>query len=667
MAKFFVSYSRSVKDEVQKVVDLLRASGHEVWWDGDIPIMADWWATILKNIEWCDTFIFVTSEKSVVSPYCIAELKYANDRQRPILPFILDDPSILTLPSEMPSRGQWLMYNGDPAQMLSQINYAVSEIDLALHRDINVPRPPEPMTGGKSLAKQFQEARQLANTGKFEQAKQRLRNIKALDYGEWGDECDDWIEQISRYESIVDLADHETTLRRAEEYWQSYVKDYGREFDPNDVEAKLYREKTSSNIPFVPIMIGVVVVLAIIGIAGLALSSQSTEESTQTPTTQAVVQVETEPTTDTESDLSQEDVRATGAAQAYETLTALAPTNTPTITPTPTKTPISVSDIQKTAQSEIFATETSAVQTQAVFEQQTQIAVQTEQFIAGSTATYIAQLSLTPPATDTLEPTNTSEPPTITQSPYDLAKTPLTSNANWTPYEEVFDGVTMVLVPAGCFMMGSSDEEIDYAVNELDGNRDWFTDEQPEHEQCIEAPFWIDKYEVTQANFARLGGQNDGGSYFDGENRPEESVTWFEARDFCQSRGGRLPTEKEWEYVASGPSNLYYPWGNEWNEDYAVWSGNSSSETASVGSRPEGISWAGAYDMSGNVWEWVSSLYQDYDYDTTHENDTDTSNNRVLRGGSWFSDSPSFLRASNRNGGNPSYTFNIRGFRCVRS
>ena len=69
MARIFVSYSRSVKDEVRKVIDLLVASGHEVWWDADIPVMADWWASILDKLEWCEVFIFVASEKSVQSAY----------------------------------------------------------------------------------------------------------------------------------------------------------------------------------------------------------------------------------------------------------------------------------------------------------------------------------------------------------------------------------------------------------------------------------------------------------------------------------------------------------------------------------------------------------------------------------------------------------------------
>ncbi len=56
--KYFISYSRSVKDDLKPIVELLRAAKHDVWWDADIPEMADWWSTILDKIEWCQVFIF---------------------------------------------------------------------------------------------------------------------------------------------------------------------------------------------------------------------------------------------------------------------------------------------------------------------------------------------------------------------------------------------------------------------------------------------------------------------------------------------------------------------------------------------------------------------------------------------------------------------------------
>lgn len=191
--------------------------------------------------------------------------------------------------------------------------------------------------------------------------------------------------------------------------------------------------------------------------------------------------------------------------------------------------------------------------------------------------------------------------------------TPVTSNADWTPVIEEFNGVEMVRVPAGCFEMGHDD-----------GRRD----ERPAHQFCFDEAFWIDRYEVTNAQFGSQGN-------FPGDNRPRENLTWFEARDYCASRDARLPTEAEWEYAASGPDNLIYPWGNELINDNLVFDQNSNNETAEVGSRPAGVSWVGAFDMSGNVWEWVSSIYEPYPYAPTdgREDLEDAEALRVYRGG----------------------------------
>lgn len=235
-----------------------------------------------------------------------------------------------------------------------------------------------------------------------------------------------------------------------------------------------------------------------------------------------------------------------------------------------------------------------------------------------------------------------------------MAFMPVTRNADWTPVEREFDGVTMVLVPVGCFDMGSKERD----------------DEQPVHEQCFDQPFWIDKYEVTQAQFRRLGGRQANTSYFSGDNRPVERITWFEARDFCELRDVRLPTEAEWEYAARGPNNLVYPWGNTWNANNAILGGDTSEKTANVGSRPGGASWVRTLDMAGNVWEWTNSLYEPYPYnvDDGRERDSgiDTRVLRVLRGGS-FDFTSYYLRASYRYRYYPCFEYSGFGFRCARS
>jgi formylglycine-generating enzyme required for sulfatase activity len=264
----------------------------------------------------------------------------------------------------------------------------------------------------------------------------------------------------------------------------------------------------------------------------------------------------------------------------------------------------------------------------------------------------------------------------------------VTRNADWTPVIQTFDGVEMVLVPPGCFRMGSTDAQIDAAMalyGQQTGNtaqREWFTDEQPVHEVCFDQPFWIDRYEVTNGQFARFGGQAGRASYWTDADRPRERITWFEARDFCALRGARLPTEAEWEYAARGPDGLAYPWGDTFggtrlnycdrNCEYD-WRDTTHDDghryTAPVGSYPAGVSWVGALDLSGNVWEWVADWYDSAYYSASprvNPQGPASGTLRVLRGGSWYGLGDG-VRAAFRSRLEPDDGDDYFGFRCARS
>ncbi|MBX3062588.1 MAG: formylglycine-generating enzyme family protein [Anaerolineae bacterium] len=218
-------------------------------------------------------------------------------------------------------------------------------------------------------------------------------------------------------------------------------------------------------------------------------------------------------------------------------------------------------------------------------------------------------------------------------------------NDDWTPLIQEFDGVEMVQVPPGCFTMGSSD-----------GRRD----ERPPNQQCFTSSFWVDRYEVSNVEYGSSG-------HFDGDLRPRENLTWFEARDFCARRGARLPTEAEWEYAARGPDNLIYPWGNRFIDAYLQYD-RRSEETADVNKFPGGASWVGALNLSGNVWEWVSSAYKPYPYDAAdgRENVDDATVKRVFRGG-WLSYQDGGTSAVMRFRLEPDGRDWHLGFRCARS
>ncbi len=176
-------------------------------------------------------------------------------------------------------------------------------------------------------------------------------------------------------------------------------------------------------------------------------------------------------------------------------------------------------------------------------------------------------------------------------------------NALWTPATASFKGVAMQRVPAGCFFMGQRDDKLG---TELGGD-------DPKHEVCLTKSFWIDQTEVSNDMFARLGGQALIDTRFTGMQRPRAWITWDEAQAFCTARGGSLPTEAQWEYAARGPESLLFPWGDNDDPDKVVSYGDyfDKSRPADVGSKPAGMSWVGALDMSGNVAEWVKDWYDE--------------------------------------------------------
>ncbi len=331
-------------------------------------------------------------------------------------------------------------------------------------------------------------------------------------------------------------------------------------------------------------------------------------------------------------------------------------------------------------------TQTAVAQTQVAIEQ-TQVAIS-----LGSTQTAQAQqqeiLSTQIAATQTAEILAiTADALAIAATQTRAASPYITRNDDWMPEVREFNGVEMVLVPVGCFTMGSTDEQIDTALAQciasaIDCRRSVFENESPTTEICFDEPFWIDRYEVTNAQFARFNGVAEHESYFEGDNLPRENITWLESRDFCEERGARLPTEAEWEYAARGPDGLIYPWGNTFDGTRANfcdtnceydWKDTNSDDgyqyTAPVGSYAGGVSWVGAYDMSGNVYEWVNTSAEygfPYPYNAGDGRESDSDNNSMhgRRGGYWaFSETS--MRAAGRAGSNDAAPPD--GFRCARS
>jgi formylglycine-generating enzyme required for sulfatase activity len=234
--------------------------------------------------------------------------------------------------------------------------------------------------------------------------------------------------------------------------------------------------------------------------------------------------------------------------------------------------------------------------------------------------------------------------------------------------------MTFVLVPPGKFFMGNPQEEEDRLDNET------------LHEVSLTEPFDLGKTEVTQAQYAAVGGGTP--SHFEGPNRPVEQVSWIEARDWAASvtrkrvdgHVYRLPTEAEWEYACRGGRSSSQPFGigsgrtltsREANFDGnfpygGAPKGRYLGATATVASyMPNAL---GLYDMHGNVCEWCQDCYALYPRGavTNPVSPEKEGTSRVFRGGSWFH-TGRICRAVYRGWSTPTNRTNNRGFRLARS
>jgi formylglycine-generating enzyme required for sulfatase activity len=214
-----------------------------------------------------------------------------------------------------------------------------------------------------------------------------------------------------------------------------------------------------------------------------------------------------------------------------------------------------------------------------------------------------------------------------------------------------------VRIEAGTFQMGSNDGE-DY--------------EKPVHTVRISRPFYLGKYEVTQAQWEAVMGNNP--SQFKGNaNHPVENVSWDDVQEFIRrlnaKEGGaryRLPTEAEWEYVARAGTTTRWSFGDSESQlgRYAWYDGNAKRQTHPVG-QLQPNPW-GLYDMHGNVYEWVQDWYGKYASDTAVDPAGPSSGSvRVDRGGSWSSTARN-CRSALRFLGAPGGRIDDLGFRLLR-
>ena len=233
------------------------------------------------------------------------------------------------------------------------------------------------------------------------------------------------------------------------------------------------------------------------------------------------------------------------------------------------------------------------------------------------------------------EPVEKTDNPSITGEP---APGTVAINPN--------DGAKMVYIPAGEFVMGSTDEEIEAELANLPRAYSYILQgEKPQHRVYLDG-YWIYQTLVTYVQYNKFCQAT--GHRVPEYNRiiwqddyPMTNVNWFDAKAYADWAGVMLPTEAQWEKAARGVDGRRYPWGNDWDNTRAAtykfdWTGKFAYPGShAVGMYPTGTSPYGVLDMLGDLSQWCSDWYQqNYYANSPEKNPTGPENglNRVLRG-----------------------------------
>lgn len=616
MSHIFISYSKKNKRYARKLADHLITSGFDVWIDDRIDYGENWERVIFQAIDACKVFVVIMTPESYESDWVLRECQYADRRKKPQYPLLLDGegfPRYITT--------QWADVRDEslpPEEFLGELaEHAPRKAAQGMNitpAEVREDKPSTPKSGG-------------------------VETIKV---------------QRPRPEAHAPL--------------------------PQAVPAP---PKAPSRTPFV---IGAAVVAALVLVALVVLSSQGGGGSTTpTPSEQtAFIPTATAegdatpaeptqpPTDDTVATTPSGETPAPGATQVSFTAESLGGYNIQFTSHVSGDPPLSYSwlfgdsDFRDDAnpQYDFGAPDTYLVSLTVSY-------ADTVGFYSADVTVGDGTVNISGEFSSVDEALQLGQQSQV-QSQTNAVPT-VTSNGEWAHVFHAFNDNEVVLVPPGCFMMGSEAGE---------------DDEEPVEQQCFDAPFWIGFSEVTNYDYRQCvdaGACTPPADTTDFDDtamteHPVVNVTWDQARIYAEWSGGRLPTEAEWEYAARGPDGLMYPWGDDFDHallNYcdqncpADWQDSGFTDqfidTSPIGYYAGGASWVGAVDMSGNVREWTLSLHQSYPY---HADDgrnalDDLSSGRVTRSGSFFSEADD-TRTTQRFNSDPVDHSSEVGFRIVR-
>lgn len=589
--KLFISYRSTDSAKVDAIVARLTSLKNQdgtprytPWQDKyGIPAGKDWWEAIIEAIVDCQIFVFNISEEALKSDVCRAELKYARERNRPIIPIVLEGEYIFNqhtgkhdiaywdkIPSELNDiRAQFLFYEG--TSFFPKFEQAISEFQREPQkwRDIKRPRPADPRPNSEAThdgIALYDEACDYASRLEFETARKLFQKLINLNDPDFGEDAFQWIELLGHYERIVSMDSRLNTRHRVRPLWEAYQTFFPKPFLENIFDPK------GISIRFVP--------------------------STIQPQ---------KPSPNSEK-LSRAKPQFINSR------------------PQVSEQPNDIPEFDNMSPDEILKWMESLVQRTS---------------------------SVTPPSNVT---------------------SPLPLSTDLMPVPFVWMGI-----PAGKVTL----KEGGYV---LKGGQTFDV-----------SAFLIAKYPITNAQFAKFveaGGYSEKRLWTDagwaarekekwteprywthattnGAQQPVVGVSWYEGVAFCQwiseATGEKvmLPTEQQWQRAAQGDDGRIYPWGDEWNRTHC---NNNVDDKGSKQTRPvqhygtTGASPYGVVDMSGNVWEWCLTSYDDGIIDINKDSEF-----CVLRGGSWNGTNPSDFRVAHRHNGRPDWRGSLDiGFRIAR-
>ena len=627
MSTIFLSYARQDAKLVRALADDLRALDNAVWLDENVSGGQTWWNHILDQIRTCDVFVFALSPDALDSLACRRESEYADALGKPILPILLTGDAPRLLPPVLAAI-QYVDFRDQTREALLRLARALNSLPATPPLPDPLPTPPEaPISYINQLAAEVTAGAPLHAD---RQSTLVLELKQSLNDSGTADDARALLKQLRSRRDLL--------ARTAGEIDEVL----GTTPAVAEVERPGRSRTILWSIVITTLCLGLVAFL--LGESWVDVRLEQRQPALVSQLAEAEQRVQSIEAAQRQAEQALENEKATHQKVREER----------------DDLQNQVSELQaRSGQLEQQLTQAEQGRKklrQRDAERQEEIArlKQEKQILVSQVGEAEQRVQATEAVRRQLAQALENEKKLVAELQAEKSKRNPTN-----PSKTYKNSIKMefVLIPAGTFDMGSNDGA---------------DDEKPVHPVTISRPFYLGKYEVTQAQWKAVMKSNP--NERKGDDLPVTNVSWNDVQEFIKKlnakEGGnayRLPTEAEWEYAARAGTTTAYSFGGdpELLAQYDWYNSNSGGKTQVVGQLKRNP-W-GLYDMHGNVWEWVQDWYAET-YPAGPQTDPrgpDRGHLRVVRGGSVAS-SPAFLYSARRVGDGPKVRSAYLGFQCVR-